>query len=347
MRDFEWQAATTLSAVLASQSQTTAQAMLSLDGQPGQHAVLIKAGGVDLLDLMKTGLVQPQRLVDISRLPDLAGVTQTADGRVRIGALTTLAQIAEHAELRQQYPALTEAAAQAASPQIRNRATLGGNLLQRPRCWYLRSGAYHCLRKGGSHCFALDGDNRYHAIFANQSCAIVHASTPATPLLAYGAEVEIINSKGQHRRLALKDFFRLPQADMHSENSLAQGDIIVALELPASITTMRSVYLEVGEKAAFDWPLAAVAVVLDMADSVHCRSAEIVLGAVAPVPWSAREAQTCLSGAVINEETAASAAEAALSGATPLSGNHYKLPLVRNLVKRAILTAVSSPPTTA
>jgi len=342
MQDFEWQAATSLSAALTSQSQTTAQAMLSLDGHPGeQQVVLIKAGGVDLLDLMKAGLVHPKRLVDISRLADLDGITQTDDGRMRIGALATLAQIAEHAELRQHYPALSEAAACAASPQIRNRASLGGNLLQRPRCWYLRSSAYHCLRKGGSHCFAMDGDNRYHAVFANQSCAIVHASTPATPLLAYAAEVEIMNRDGQQRRVALKDFFRLPQADMHGENSLAAAEIITAVLLPAAAPSMHGVYLEVGEKAAFDWPLAAVAVVLDMADATHCRSASIVLGAVAPVPWCASEAQACLSGAVINEDSAAAAAEAALSGATPLSGNAYKLPLVKNLVQRAIISAVS------
>jgi xanthine dehydrogenase YagS FAD-binding subunit len=347
MRDFEWQAASSLSAALSIQSQTTAQAMLSLDGHPdAQQAVLIKAGGVDLLDLMKAGLVQPKRLVDISRLPELDGVTQTDDGQVRIGALTTLAQIAGHAELRQHYPALSEAAACAASPQIRNRASLGGNLLQRPRCWYLRSSAHHCLRKGGAHCFALDGDNRYHAVFANHSCAIVHASTPATPLLAYAAEVEIMNREGQRRRLALKDFFRQPQADMHSENSLAAAEIVTAVLLPAAATSLRSAYLEVGEKAAFDWPLAAVAVVLEMADTTHCRSANIVLGAVAPVPWRASEAQECLRGVVINEESAAAAAEAALSGATPLSGNAYKLSLLKNLVKRAILSAASPALTT-
>ncbi|MEJ2360261.1 MAG: FAD binding domain-containing protein [Gammaproteobacteria bacterium] len=341
MQRFEWQRANTPEMATA-HTRTTAQAMLSLDKEPEAHqSILIKAGGVDLLDLMKAGLVVPKRLVDISQLHELEGISRTAEGGFRIGTLTTLAQIAGHETLAQQYPALIDAVASAASPQIRNRATIGGNLLQRPRCWYLRSAAHHCLRKGGAHCFALDGDNRYHAIFANQSCAIVHASTPATPLLAFSAEVELRNHDGKQRRVALKDFFRLPQADLHRENILADGELLTAVLLPPPSPANRSVYLEVGEKAAFDWPLAAVSIVLQMARDQQCQQASIVLGAVAPIPWQASAAEAVVQGARINSETARAAAEAALTDATPLADNGYKLHLVKTLVQRAIMSTVN------
>ncbi|MGA7180760.1 MAG: xanthine dehydrogenase family protein subunit M [Thiobacillaceae bacterium] len=340
MQAFEWQRAVSPDEAAAIATQTMAEAMLSLTGRPGsQQAMLIKAGGVDTLDLMKGGLVNPRRLVDISGLSELEDISRESDGGIRIGALTTLAQIAEHPALRQSHPALTQAAAIAASPQIRNRATLGGNLLQRPRCWYFRSAAHHCLRKGGAHCFAFDGDDRYHAVFANRECAIVHPSTLATSLLAYGSEVEILNAEGERRRVALADFFLLPQTDLHRENTLASGEIVTAVLLPPPVPQRRSVYLQVGERAAFDWPLAAVAAVLDIDGDGHCQQASIVLGAVAPVPWRARQAESLLAGKEITEETAAAAGEAALINAAPLSRNAYKLRLIATLVGHAILGA--------
>lgn len=340
MQNFEWQRAKDVT-IVGGQAQTTAQAMLSLKGvPPAQQSVLIKAGGVDLLDLMKSGLVNPRRVVDISQLRELEGISQTADGGYRIGALTTLAQIAAHDRLALRYPALNDAVASAASPQIRNRATIGGNLLQRPRCWYLRSPAHHCLRKGGAHCFALEGDNRYHAVFANQSCAIVHASTPATPLLAYAAEVELLDKEGHQRRVALQDFFRLPQADMHGENILADGELLTAIFLPPTNETLRSVYLEVGEKSAFDWPLAAVAVVVELQPDLSCTQANVVLGAVAPVPWRATQVEKILSNHILKPELALAAGEAAVEDATPLSGNAYKIPILKKLVERAILSTI-------
>lgn len=340
MQRFEWQRANHVS-VATGQAQTTAQAMLSLNGPPPERqAVLIKAGGVDLLDLMKSGLVSPKRLIDINQLHELEGISQLAEGGYRIGALTTLSQIADHGGLAQAYPALVDAVANAASPQIRNRATLGGNLLQRPRCWYLRSPSHHCLRKGGAHCFAHEGDNRYHAIFANQSCAIVHASTPAVPLFAHAAEVELLDHEGHRRRVAMRDFFRLPQADMHGENILADGELVTAIYLPAPAENTRSIYLEVGEKSAFDWPLVAVTVVLQVQADRQCAHASIVLGAVAPVPWPATQAESVLLGNTISEETAIAAAEVAVEDATPLSDNAYKIPLLKRLLQRAILSTI-------
>ena len=338
MRPFEWQSATSATLAAAQATHTAAQAMLGANGAPAEaQAILIKAGGVDVLDLLKGELIHPLRLLDIGGLAELQGITGAGDGGTRIGALTTLAQLARHAEVARAYPALAQAAGQAASPQVRNRATLGGNLLQRPRCWYLRSAAHHCTRKGGAHCFAYTGDHRYHAVFANHGCAIVHPSTPATALLAYGASVELLDDKGGRRAIALEDFFLLPQADMHRENLLERGEILTTVWLPATTPGSRSIYLQVGERAAFDWPLAAVAAVLDLGPDGRCRDARLVLGAAAPIPWRARAAEALLAGRKLDETVAAAAGEAALEGASPLPGNAYKLKLLRALVRRALL----------
>ena len=338
MRPFEWQQAASATLAAAQVTLTAAQAMLGASGLPAEaQGTLVKAGGVDVLDLMKAELIHPRRLLDISSLAELRGITHAGDGRTRIGALTTLAQLASHAEVAHVYPALSQAVAQAASPQIRNRATLGGNLLQRPRCWYLRSAAHRCTRKGGSHCFAYTGDHRYHAVFANHGCAIVHPSTPATALLAYGASIELLDDKGRRREVALEDFFLLPQADMQRENLLERGEILTTVWLPATMPGSRSTYLQVGERAAFDWPLAAVAAVLDLAPDGRCRDARLVLGAAAPIPWRAREAEALLAGRKIDETVAAAAGEAALEGASPLPGNAYKLKLLGALARRALL----------
>ena len=283
----------------------------------GAEAAVL-AGGTDLLALMKDDVVAPQRLVNIKAIPELEGISYNPRTGLRLGAAAKLQEVADHADVRRYYPLLAEAADDAASPQIRNRATLGGNLLQRPRCWYLRSKAHHCRRKGGAQCLAHEGDNRYHAVFANQGCAIVHPSTPATPLVAYGAEVEILDSGGRPRRLALEDFLLLPETGRHRENGLEAGEILTAVRLPPPAPTVRSAYLEIGERAAFDWPLAAAAAVLDVDDAGRCRQASLVLGAAAPVPWRARRAEAALAGVRIDDRSASAAAEAALEGAAPL-----------------------------
>ena len=340
MEAFEWQQARSPAEAAALITHTTAAAMLTLQARPSvQHAILVKAGGVDMLDLMKEGLVIPRRLVDISQLAELEGISAGDDGGLRIGALTTLARIAEHPGLRRSHAALAQAVAAAASPQIRNRATLGGNLLQRPRCWYFRSAAHHCLRKGGEHCFAYAGDNRYHAVFANHGCAIVHPSTPATALLAFHARVELLHPRGHRRLVPLEDFFVLPEADLHRENILGAGEILTAVLLPPLAPSAHSVYLHIAEKAAFDWPLADVAVALDLDGEDCCRHASIVLGAAAPTPWRAMPAEAVLTGVKISEETARAAGQSAVAGATPLDHNTYKLPLFTTLVRRAVLLA--------
>ena len=226
-------------------------------------AAVPKAGGIDLLDLMKEGLLAPRRIVNLRAIPELGRIAEEQGGSVRIGATVTLAQLAVDPLVQARYRALSEAAANSASPQIRNVATIGGNLLQRPRCWYFRSRDHHCVRKGGPACFAFAGENQYHAIFAHNGCAIVHPSTSATALVALDARVELIAAGGRKRVVALEDFFLLPEQDIERENSLEAGEILAAILLPPH-RGVRSAHLRQGELDSFDWPIADVAVVLDI-----------------------------------------------------------------------------------
>jgi xanthine dehydrogenase YagS FAD-binding subunit len=218
---------------------------------------------------------------------------------------------------------------------------LGGNLLQRPRCWYFRSQAYRCLRKGGGHCFAISGENQYHAIFNNMSCAIVHPSTAATVLVALGATIEITGAGGAVRKIPLEDFFVTPDRDVQRENDLQPQEIVSAGCLPKLPSSLRMAYLKQAEKDSFDWPLADVAVTLDLDSTGACKRAAIVLGAAAPVPHRAKMAEAALAEKRIDENIAAQAGRAALAGATPLAKNAYKLPLFETLVRRAILKAIA------
>src|SRR5947209_10695641 len=196
-----------------------------------QDGAVLKAGGVDLLDLLKEGIAEPKQIVNIRNLQGLDRITETSDG-ISIGPLVTLAQIADNPALRQRYPALSDAALWAATPQIRNMATAGGNLLQRPRCWYFRHEDFHCRKKGGTRCFAQDGENQYHAIFDNRTCAIVHPSGLAVPLVAFGAQIELTTPKGK-RIVELEKFFITPEQDVHRENSIAPDEMLTAIMLHA------------------------------------------------------------------------------------------------------------------
>jgi len=293
-----------------------------------------KAGGIDLLDLMKDGIATPNRLVNIRNIPGLAGISEDAQG-LRIGPLATLAQIEEHPVIAKRYAVLAEAAGSAATPQIRNMATIGGNLVQRPRCWYFRSEDFHCKKKGGHHCFAQDGENDYHAIFDNRTCAIVHPSGMAVPLVAMDARVELTSSKGK-REVALEQFFISPEQDVTRENIIRSGELITNIVIPAS--RARTAYYKQGEKESFDWPIADVAVALEMQGG-RCNRASIILGAAAPYPYRATGAEARLQGATIGEETARAAAEAAMDGATPLAKNGYKIPIFEAIIRRTILRA--------
>jgi len=310
----------------------------SIDDAIGQlnDKAIPKAGGVDLMDRLKEGLDAPSRLVNIRTIPGLDYVKEES-GWLRIGPMVTLAAIAEHPVIRKRYIALADAALNAATPQIRNIATVGGNLLQRPHCWYFRSDQFHCLRKGGDRCFAQDGENEYHAIFDNDVCAVVHPSAAACALTAMGAKVEVKGKRGT-REIALDDLFVRPETDITREHVLNPGELLTEIRVPAPSDATRSAYTKVGQKESFDWPLAEVAVVLELRGGV-VNKASIVLGAVAPVPWRATAAEKALAGNPLTEQTAREAATAAMRGATPLSQNAYKIPMFEAVVRRTILAA--------
>jgi xanthine dehydrogenase YagS FAD-binding subunit len=324
MNRFEW-----------TNARTVEEAVAQLDG-----SARIKAGGVDLLDLLKEGLESPARLVNIRNIAGLDQVLDDPKEGLRIGPLVTLARLSSDPVVRRRYMALADAAGHAATPQIRNMATVGGNLLQRPRCWYFRSEQFHCLKKGGTRCFAIEGENQYHAIFDNKLCAIVHPSGVATALVALGARLELTGPKGK-REIALEEFFITPEKNVRRENSLEANELVTEIRVPAPADGMRSAYLKQREKESFDWPVAEVAVALACSGN-RCSQASIVLGAAAPVPFRARGAEAALNGQAVNPETARAAAKAATSGATPLSQNAYKVPVFEAVIRRAILAAATN-----
>ena len=341
MNRFEWTSAGAVAAAARLGPVTVAEAMATQSGAPGTAATVLKAGGIDLRDRMKEGLLTPRRIVNLRGIPELGRILEGADGSLRIGSLVTLAQIAEHPLVARRYRALAQAAGLPASPQIRNVATIGGNLLQRPHCWYFRSLHHHCLRKGGATCFAFSGENRYHAVFAHEGCAMVHPSTTAPALVALGARIELLRRDGSRRMVALESLFLTPEEDIRRENDLKPGEILAAIILPPMKPGVRSWYERQGEQDSFDWPVAEVAVVVKLDSPGICREAAVILGAAAPVPYRAKAAESALIGKPSSAGNARDAARAAVAGADPLSGNGYKLPVFEALVARAILHAAN------
>ncbi|MBA3546225.1 MAG: FAD binding domain-containing protein [Nannocystis sp.] len=305
-----------------------------------------RAGGVDLLDRMKEGLTTPEELVELASLQGELGqqlrALQPASsaGGWELGALVTLAQLAEHDPLDGPHAALRQAAGSAATPGIRNLATIGGNLLQRPRCWYFRSADLHCLKKGGSACLAITGENKYHAILGGGPSFIVHPSTLACALLALDAQVEI--SGESLRTIPIADLFVGPKPDPKREHDLAPGELLVRVLLPALERSSRSAYAVAKEKQSHDWPLAEAAVFLFVAGGV-IKSARIVLGHVAPIPWRCPEAEAALIGQKPDAALFARAAATALAPARPLRHNAYKIPLAQGLLREALHRAADLP----
>jgi xanthine dehydrogenase YagS FAD-binding subunit len=328
MQSFEW-----------IDAQSVEQAAALLAETTPQRPVLAKAGGLDLLDLMKEGIIAPARLVNLKSIDGLDGI-DAGDG-LRLGALVTLARIENDPHIRSRYGALADAAMHAATPQVRNAATIGGNLLQKPRCWYFRHDHFHHI--GGDALARIrDGQNQFHAIFDNNSTAMVQASTPATALLAYGASVELANPAGEKRTVNLADFFRPPDMNRAHDAAIEPGEILTSVILPAPGAGARAGYSKQTERESYDWPICDVAVVLSM-DGRTVRSASIVMGWVAPTPRRASESEHILTGKAITENLARQAARAAVADATPLSKNGYKVPVLETVVRRTILAAVNSP----
>jgi xanthine dehydrogenase YagS FAD-binding subunit len=300
---------------------------------PGGRALPL-AGGMDLIGLMKDYVVQPDRLVSVKDLD--ATIGKGSGGTLRIGAAVTLADLAAHADARRLYPSLTDAAAEVGTPQIRNVGTVGGNLNQRPRCWYFRNEEFDCLKKGGSRCFAVDGENQYHAIFGNGPCHIVHPSSLAVPAIALDARFRIVGPAGE-REVAAAEYYQMPDRNLMGETVLAANEILTHVILPAPGQTRNATY-EVRFKQSHDWPLAIASVALSM-QGQNVRGARIVMGAVAPVPWRSTAAETALTGKRMSEQAAMEAADASVAAAKPMSGNAYKVQIARTAVKRAILKA--------
>jgi xanthine dehydrogenase YagS FAD-binding subunit len=311
-----------------------AQAVSLLGTAWGNTEIL--AGGTDLLALMKDDVVSPKRLINIKEIKDLHGISSSPRG-MRIGALTTLGDLADDAGVKKNYPALAEAAIEAASPQIRSLATIGGNLCQRPRCWYFRNGLGLLPKDQAGKELVAAGENRYHAILGNEGPAkFVSPSTVVPILIAYGAVIRLEGPKGK-RELPLEKFFVIPKADGEREHDLSPNEVVTEVVLPPA-PGMKAAHYEIRQKEAFDWPLAVTAVTLKM-DGAKIQSSRVVLGYVAPVPWPSPEAEQVLRGQTVDEGIAQKAADAALQNARPLTSNGYKVQLARVALKRAILKA--------
>ena len=311
--------------------KTVKEAIAALGSSWDDAAVL--AGGTDLISLMKDRIMSPKQVVNIKGLAELKGISQTAGG-VRIGAAVTLDELASNAWVRAQFPALVQAALGVASPQIRNMGTVGGDLCQRPRCWYFRNGfGVLGMKNGGS---LIIGENKYHAIFGGGPAYFVSASSFGPALVALGAKVKIASAKG-NREVAAADFFVAPKEQTDREIAVMPGEIVTEVVIP---TGMKSATYEVREREGLDWPLATATVALKM-NGAKVAAAHVVLGHVAPKPWHAAAAGAMLVGKSLDEATAMAAGKAAVENAVPLSQNQYKVQLAMVCVKRALLLAVA------
>ena len=308
------------------------EAIAALGSERGKFLPL--AGGMDLLAMMKDYIAQPDRLVNVKNLDRT--IRKTPDGGLRIGAAVTLAELSAHADASKLYPALVQAAAEVGTPQIRNAGTIGGNLNQRPRCWYFRNEEFNCLKKGGSRCFAVDGENQYHAIFGDGPCHIVHPSSLAVPAIALNATFRIVGPAGE-RQVPAAEYYQMPDRNLFGETVLAPNELLTHVILPPPGAARNATY-EVRFKQSHDWPLAMASVSLSM-NGKTVRGARIVMGAVAPVPWRSAPAEASLTGKTISEEAAMAAADAAVTGVKPMTQNAYKVQIARTAVKRAILKA--------
>lgn len=304
------------------------------------------AGGTNLLDLMKGAITSPERIVDISRLPELNRIERLDDGGLRIGALVRNADLAHDAAFAKAYPAVAEALLSGASAQLRNAATVGGNLLQRTRCSYFYDTASACnKREPGAGCDALGGENRLHAVLGwSDACIATHPSDFCVLLVALDAVVEIEGKKGR-RHVTLEEFHRLPGETPQWENALEPGDLIVAVRLPAEAAAFaaNARYLKVRERTSYAFAVVSAAAAL-VVDGGKIRAARLALGGVAAKPWRARSAEAVLLGADANAATFASAADAALADASPSGDNAFKIELARRIVVRALKSALAGTP---
>ena len=309
------------------------------------HSVSFAGGGTDLLQLVKERVVNrsgqdvPDVLVNLKSLEGVDQVSFNSLGGVAIGGLTTLSNLANNSRISDDYKVLAEAAGQVGTPQIRNVGTLAGNVCQRPWCWYYRNG-FPCYKAGGNECFSIVGENQLHAIFGGGPSFIVHPSDVAPALVALDASFNVAGPSG-NRVISSSDFFVLPRDDVQHENVLSDEEFLISVDLPAPSNGLKSAYHKVMDRDAWTHALVSAAIVMEMDEEI-CRSAKIVLGGVAPVPWRVPAAEELLIGNVVTEELARSVGAAAVAGARPLAKNAYKIPLVRGVVARTVLALAAT-----
>ncbi len=308
---------------------TLAEAIAHLRGAD----VRLHAGGTDLQGCLRDGVFGAAKVVSIAALDELRGIRPAPGGGLRIGALTTVAEVAADQQVAKFYRALAMAAGEVASPQLRNAGTIGGNICQKPRCWYYR-GEFHCLRKGGDVCYSVSGDNRYHCIFGGSGCYIVHPSDTAPALVAFDATVRIAGPAGE-REVKVAAFHVPPATDPRRETVLEPGEIVTEIVLPPAPRGVRSSYRKVRARRAWDFAMAGVALAVQL-DGDRVGRASVVLSGVAPVPWRSEAAEKALAGKRLDAATIAAAAEAAVAGAEPMEHNAYKVAMVRGLVQEEL-----------
>jgi len=312
---------------------TSIEQVPSLLGRSWDDAVVM-AGGTDLLGEMKDFAAVPRRVVNLKSIEGLDYIRQD-DAALSIGALATLTDVLDNGSVSTDYPILHQAVSVIASPQIRNMATLAGNILQRPRCWYYRSEDFPCLKKGGARCYAVGGVNTYHAIFGSGPSYIVHPSDAAPALMALDATVKIHGPRGGNE-VVLDEFFTLPEMNIRRENILRPNEIVTELTIPKPEANSKGMYLKVRERDSIDFALVSLAAQMTVVNGT-CERASLVFGGVAPVPWRAIEAERYLRDRRITESRAESAAEAAVEDAKPMPHNGYKVEIAKNLVRQAVM----------
>ncbi len=295
----------------------------------------IIAGGTDILCEMKKGIISPQKLINIKNIRELNFITYRNGKGLKIGALTRVSDIEDNDLIKNKFTALWDAARVIASPQLRNMGTLGGNLCQRPRCWYYR-GDFQCFRKGGMECFALNGENKQHCIFGGDGCVIVHPSDLAPALIALKAQVKIASSAGE-RTIPLEDFFVGPDVDIQRENILKPNEMVTEVLIPEPSPGTRSLYHKRMERKVWDFALVSVAAALTFKGSI-CEEARLLLGGVAPIPWRLKEVEKLLTGKRISAMVANRAGDIAIKGAKPLRQNGYKVDLAKIMVKEVLVS---------
>lgn len=304
---------------------------IALLGEPATEAI---AGGTDLLGELKARLRSPKRLVNLKTLSKLREISYSPRAGLKLGALVTLAEIERHPVIRERFSVLAQAASSAATPQLRNMGTVGGNLCQKPRCWYYRHKLFECWLKGGEKCFAEDGENKYHAILGANRCHAVHPSDLAPALIALDATIRVVGPDIDGE-IALEELYTKPTESRRQMTILGPGELITEIRVPTPKSGARGVYLKAIERQSWSFALVSVAAQMSF-EGERIADARLVLGGVAAIPWRAKDSEKILIGQKFSEELAERAAEATVAGAQPLRENAYKVPLAQGLVKRAL-----------